>query len=96
MGRVQKSELDELQRHGEAGERKHGGLGIAAPLNCRSKQSLATRSANGAGTPPAGGLNQLHLCVGWGRQTLYLLGVPKLVFRGDELLFFWEQIQIYW
>lgn len=64
--------------------------------NCRSKRSLATRPANGAGTPPAGGLNQLHLCVNWGRQTLDLLGVHRLVFRGDELVFFWEQIQIYW
>lgn len=47
-------------------------------VNCRCKLSLAARLANSAGTPPAGGSDQLHLFVVWaGKQMLYL-------FRGQK------------
>lgn len=47
-------------------------------VSCRCKLSLAARLENSAGTPPAGGSDQLHLfVVGAGKQMLYL-------FRGQK------------
>lgn len=91
MGRVQKSELDELQRHGEAGERKHGGLGIAAPQTV-TRNEVGKQCGDSAcwWLEPTAPLCRL------GQTNVVFIRCPQISISWGRISIFWEQIQIYW